>query len=68
MRQMLWAVVALWVSFGLGYIIGQARTKVTIAQKQTEVIKNVAKKRAVIQAEPNASRTELLELMRAGKL
>lgn len=68
MTKMLWAVVALWVSFGLGYFIGQAQTKVKIAQKQTEVVKNVAKKRAVIQSEPNASRAELLKLMRNGEL
>ncbi len=68
MTKILWAVVALWVSFGLGYVIGQAQIKMKTAQKQTEVIKNVAKKRAVIQAEPNASRAELLELMRSGEL
>lgn len=68
MRQMLWAVVALWAAFVCGFFCGWARTKVTVAQKQTEVVKNVAKKRAVIQAEPNASRIELLKLMRAGEL
>lgn len=68
MRQILWAVVALWAAFAVGYVLGWSQTKAKIAQKQTEVVKNVAKKRAVIQAEPNASRTELLELMRVGEL
>ena len=62
-------VVALIVgAFVFGYFTGSAQTKVKISEKKAEVINNVAKKRAVIQAEPNASRTELLELMRAGEL
>ena len=68
MRQILIAVVLLWISFALGYFIGQAQTKLKIAENKAEVIKNATQKRAVIQAEPNATRDELLELMRAGAL
>lgn len=51
-----------------GYLYGKSRVKLQIVEKQTEVIKYVAQKRAKIQAEPNASRDELIELMHNGKL
>ncbi|MBR2136680.1 MAG: hypothetical protein IJ852_01815 [Alphaproteobacteria bacterium] len=51
-----------------GYICGKNKAKVKIAEKQVEVVKHVAQKRAKIQAQPNADRSELLELMRAGRL
>lgn len=68
MKKILMLIVLLWVSFGLGYFIGQAQMKVKTAEKKAEVIKNALQKRAVIQAEPNASRLELLKLMRNGEL
>jgi hypothetical protein len=51
-----------------GYTLGKSRAKTQVVEKQVEVIKYVAQKRSKIQAEPNARRDELLELMRAGKL
>lgn len=51
-----------------GYLYGKSRAKVQVMEKQVEVIKYVAQKRSKIQAEPNAPRTELLELMRKGLL
>lgn len=60
-------VMSLMAAYG-GYLYGRSRVKTQIIEKQVEVIKYVAQKRAAIQARPNAERTELLELMRAGRL
>ena len=43
-------------------------SKVQIVEKQVEVIKYVERKKAEIQAKPNAGRSDLLELMRADRL
>lgn len=51
-----------------GYLYGKSQAKTQIIEKEVEVIKYVAQKRAKIQAKPNASRTELIELMRKGEL
>ena len=51
-----------------GFFYGKNQLKAKIVEKQVEVIKYVAQKRAKIQAMPNANRDELLELMRDGKL
>ncbi|MBR3675988.1 MAG: hypothetical protein IKN71_02520 [Alphaproteobacteria bacterium] len=51
-----------------GYLYGKSRVKLQIVEKQTEVIKYVAQKRAKIQTKPNASRDELIGLMHDGKL
>ena len=50
-----------------GFFYGKNQIKTKIVEKQVEVIKYVAQKRAKIQAKPNANRDELLELMRSGK-
>ena len=68
MKKILIIFGALVASFISGYVIGSAKTKVKIVEKKAEIIKNVAQKKAIIQAEPNASRDELLELMRSGEL
>ena len=68
MKKILLLALLTAASFAGGYVCGQAQTKVEIAEKKAEVIKNVAQKKAVIQAEPNASRDELLKLMRNGEL
>jgi uncharacterized membrane protein len=68
MSKIMMVFVLIISAFVLGYFTGSAQTKVKISEKKAEVINNVAKKRAVIQAEPNASRAELLELMRSGEL
>ena len=51
-----------------GYLYGKSQAKTQIIEKEVEVIKYVAQKRAKIQARPNATRTELIELMRKGEL
>lgn len=51
-----------------GYLYGKSRAETQIVEKQVEVIRYVAQKRAKIQAQPNAHRDELLDLMRAGSL
>lgn len=51
-----------------GYLYGKSQVKTQIVEREVEVIKYVAQKRAKIQARPNATRTELIELMRKGEL
>ena len=65
----------IWLGLGMvvlaaygGYVYGKSKAQIRIVEKEAEVIKHVAQKRAKIQAEPNASRNDLLELMHAGKL
>ncbi|MBP5215827.1 MAG: hypothetical protein J6039_04640 [Alphaproteobacteria bacterium] len=60
-------MTTLMAAYG-GYLYGKSCAKTQIIEKQVEVIKYVAQKRSKIQAEPNAPRTELLELMRGGFL
>ena len=66
-------VVIMWIlsvsaALCVGYLYGKSRTETQIVEKQVEVIKYVAQKRAKIQAQPNAHRDELLNLMRKGNL
>lgn len=62
-------VVALCFAFyEVGQRVGRSEAKVQIVEKQVEVIKYVERKKAEIQAKPNAGRSDLLELMRAGRL
>lgn len=68
MKTVLIAVGAVILSAYGGYLYGKSQAKTQIIEKEVEVIKYVAQKRAKIQAKPNASRTELIELMRKGKL
>lgn len=51
-----------------GYLYGKSQAKTQIIEKQVEVIKYVAQKRAKIQAQPNAHRDELLKLLRNNQL
>lgn len=68
MKMMLiWFVSVLLAACG-GFLYGKSMAKTQVVEKQTEVIKYVAKKRAIIQAKPNADRDELLKLMRANNL
>lgn len=53
---------------GLSYQLGKSNAKVQIITKEVEVIKYVKENRKTIQAQPNASRDELLKLMRESKL
>ena len=68
MKTVLIAVGAVILSAYGGYLYGKSQTKTQIIEKEVEVIKYVAQKRAKIQSHTNASRTELIELMRKGKL
>ncbi len=68
MKMILLACGAVALSAYGGYLYGKSQAKTQIIEKQVEVIKYVAQKRAKIQAQPNASRTELLKLMRKGEL
>lgn len=61
--------VLLFFSLLIGaYFLGRSHAKLKIVEKEIEVVRYVDKKKAEIQARPNASRNELLKLMRAGKL
>lgn len=46
------------------YFLGRSHAELKIVEKEIEVVKYVDKKKAEIQARPNATRKELLELMR----
>lgn len=67
-RMVLLACSAVVLSALGGYFYGKSQAKTQIVEREVEVIKYVAQKRAKIQARPNASRTELIELMRRGAL
>ncbi|MBQ9034791.1 MAG: hypothetical protein IJ099_02365 [Alphaproteobacteria bacterium] len=60
-------IMSVLAAYG-GYLYGKSQVKTQIIEKQVEVIKYVAQKRAKIQARPNAHRDELLELLRNGQL
>lgn len=50
------------------YSLGRSHAKIKYIEKEIEVVRYVDKKKAEIQARPNASRNELLKLMRSGQL
>ena len=68
MKMILVWFVSVFLAACGGFLCGTSMTKTQVVEKQTEVIKYVAKKRAIIQAKPNADRDELLKLMRANNL
>lgn len=61
------AALTVW-SFACGYWLGQSRQKVQYITKEVEFVKQISKKRAVIQSRPNITRDAALKLMREGKL
>ena len=62
-------VVVLFISSLLGaYFLGRSHSELKIVKEQVEVVKYVEKKKAAIYSQPNASRSELLDLMRDGIL
>ena len=69
-----WAVTMLMVAalcfafYEVGQTNGRSEAKIQIIEKEVEVIRYVEKKRAEIQAKPNAGRDALLELMHNNKL
>lgn len=50
------------------YKMGKSQAKVEVITKEIEVIKYVERKKASIQAKPNAARFDLLKLMHEGQL
>lgn len=64
MKQFLIFLACLAITFGGGFYVGQNRQKVKYITKQVEVIKYVEKEKAAIYSKPNASRDQLLQLMR----
>lgn len=68
MKMMLIWFISVSLAACGGFLYGKSMAKTQVVEKQTEVIKYVAKKRAIIQAKPNADRDELLKLMRANNL
>ncbi|MCQ2735230.1 MAG: hypothetical protein MJ212_04720 [Alphaproteobacteria bacterium] len=72
-RDIVMKVVLMWIlsvsaALFAGYLYGKSCAETQIVEKQVEVIKYVAQKRAKIQTKPNAGRDELLNLMRTGNL
>ena len=62
-------VVVLFISCLVGaYLLGRSHSELKIVKEQVEVVKYVEKKKAAIYSQPNASRSELLDLMRDGIL
>ena len=62
-------VVVLFIACLAGaYLLGRSHSEVKIIKEQVEVVKYVEKKKAAIYSQPNASRSELLDLMRDGIL
>lgn len=49
------------------YLLGKSQAKVEVVTKEVEVIRYVTREKAKIQARPNASRDELIGLMRGEK-
>ena len=62
-------VVVMFIACLAGaYLLGCSHSEVKIIKEQVEVVKYVEKARADIYAKPNASRDELLKLMRQNVL
>ena len=51
-----------------GYKAGSGDTRVEYVTKEKEVIKYVAKEKAIIYSKPNAAREQLLDLMKSNVL
>lgn len=62
------SIVILAAALGGAYLLGRSHAETRIIKEQVEVIRYVEKKKAEIQARPNAGRAELLSLMQAGVL
>ena len=68
MKSMIFALLMCFFSAYGGYLYGKSQIKTKIVEKQVEVLKYVSQKRAQIQAQPHATRDELLMLLRKGEL
>lgn len=67
MKNAVYFVLFISSLFG-AYLLGRSHSELKIVKEQVEVIKYVNKEKAEIYSKPNASRSELLKLMRIGKL
>lgn len=57
--------ILLFFSLLIGaYFLGRSHAKIKYIEKEVEVVRYVDKKKAEIHARPNATRKELIELMR----
>ena len=66
-------VIALFIiivvgAYAFGYSSGKSNATIKYVTKEKEVIRHVAKETSKIHAQPNANRTQLLELMHDNKL
>ena len=61
-------VAILFGTYYLGYKAGANNTKVEYVTKEKEVIRYIAKETANIQAKPNATKKQLLDLMKNNML
>lgn len=62
-------VFILFISALLGaYLLGRSHSELKIVKEQIEVVKYVSKETAKIHAQPNASREQLLDLMKKNML
>ncbi len=62
-------VFILFISALLGaYLLGRSHSELKIVKEQVEVIKYVNKEKAEIYSKPNASREQLLDLMKKNML
>lgn len=65
---MLMVAALCFAFYEVGQANGRKEAKIKIIEKEVEVIKYVEKKRAEIQAKPNASKEQLLYLMKSNVL
>ena len=68
MQTLIFCLVSVLWAFICGYSVGKSHQEVKYITKEVEIVKQVAKKRAVIHARPHINRDTALELMRAGQL
>lgn len=50
------------------YLLGKSKAEIKIVKEQIEVIKYVTKEKAKIYSKPNATRDELIQLLKSNKL
>lgn len=56
------------VALGGAYLLGRSHAEIKIVKEQVEVVKYVEKKKADIYSRPNASKEQLLALMKSNVL
>ena len=68
MSKILFVVISASLVCALFYKLGRSHCRIETLVKEKEVIRYVERCKADIYSRPNASRSELLELMRRGEL